>query len=115
MATVTLEVPDYLLPLLETVGDRLPLVLEMGASRLAPVSTQAYIEVVQFLAREPGPAAVADFRFSQDVEQRISTLLARNQEGSLSKAEDVELDRLIQLEENVQILKARALATISRN
>ena len=34
MATITLEVPEELLPLLETIGDRLALVLEMGASRL---------------------------------------------------------------------------------
>ncbi len=115
MATVTLEVPEELLPLLETIGDRLALVLEMGASRLAPVSTQAYIEVVQFLAHAPEPAALASFRFSEDVERRISTLLAKNQQGALSKAEDIELDRLIQLEENVQILKARAVAAISRN
>lgn len=115
MATVTLEVPDDLLPLLETIGDRLALVLEMGASRFAPVSTQAYIEVVQFLAREPEPAAVASFRFSDDVERRIATLLTKNRQGTLSKAEDIELDRLIQLEENVQLLKARAFASISRN
>lgn len=70
---------------------------------------------MQFLAREPEPAAVAGFRFSDDVERRITTLLVKNQQGSLNRAEDIELDRLVQLEENIQILKARAIATISRN
>jgi len=114
MTTVTLDIPEYLLPLLDTIGDELPLVLEMGTSRFAPVSTKAYMEAVDFLVQEPTPKLIAKFRFSDEVEARISELLEKNRDGRLSKAEEVELDRLSLLEEQLQLLKAKALVELNK-
>lgn len=113
MTTVTLDIPDYLLPMLDTAGDQLPLVLEMGMSRLAPVSTQAYMEAMTLLTRNPTPEEIMEFRFSDDVENRIHELLRKNRSGQLNKAEEVELDRLSQLEEQLQLVKAQALNNIN--
>lgn len=113
MTTITLDVPNHLVSLLDTVGDQLPLVLEMGMSRLAPVSTQAYMEALDLLSQNPTPKKVVAFRFSEEVENRIHALLEKNKAGQLNKAEEVELDRLSQLEEQLQLAKARALSNIN--
>ena len=63
MTTLTLTVPDHLATMLQEIGDQLPLVLEMGLSRLAPLSTQAYMEVVALFTQTPSAETLAKFRF----------------------------------------------------
>lgn len=113
MTTITLNIPEHLAPIVADLGDQLSLVLEMGVSRLAPISIKAYSEAVNLLTQDPTPETIAAFRFSDHIEARINELLARNQDGQLSLAEEVELDRFGQLEERLQLVKARALAEIS--
>ena len=110
MTTITLDIPEYLAPLVADLGDQLPLVLELGVSRFAPLSSTAYFEAINFLTRQPTAAEITNFRFSDEVESRINVLLDKNQDNALSLAEEVELDRFEQLEDRLQLLKARALA-----
>ena len=110
MTTVTLDVPEPVVPLLDTIGDRLSLVLEMGLSRLAPVSFLAYSEAVSFLIQSPSAEDIIEFRFSAEIEERVRILLEKNGEGRLSQAEETELDRLVQLEDQLGLLKAKTLA-----
>ena len=112
MTTITLDIPERLIPLLDTIGDQLPLVLEMGTSRLAPVSTQAYIEAMGLLTQESTPQEIADFRFSAAIETRVESLLEKQKVDALSTAEEVELERLARLEEQLELVKARALAKL---
>ena len=109
MTTITLDIPDHLAHALNDVRDQLPLILEMGISRFAPLSTQAYREAIGFLTQEMTPKQIASFRFSDEVQARVSDLLAKNRHDSLSQAEEVELERLSQLEEQLQLIKAKAL------
>ncbi len=113
MTTVTVDVPEHLAPMLAELGDQLAVVLEMGVSRLAPISTKAYGEAFDLLTQEPSPQKIASFRFSADIEERISDLLARDKAGGLSLAEEIELDRFARLDERLQLLKVQALADIS--
>ncbi|WP_420645698.1 hypothetical protein [Candidatus Leptofilum sp.] len=113
MTTITLEVPEHLAQTLKGIGDQLPLVLELGVSRFAPLSTKAYVEAITFLTQEPSPSQLATFRFSDDVEKRISELLEKGRNDQLSKAEEVELERLSLLEEQLQLVKANALTKLS--
>ena len=115
MTTITLEVPEHLAHTLNEIGDQLPLVLEMGISRYAPLSTKAYVEAITFLTQDPQPAELATFRFSDEVENRISELLEKNRNDTLSKAEEVELERLSLLEEQLQLVKATALAKLNQS
>ena len=114
MTTITLEIPDHLVHTINEIGDQLPLVLEMGISRFAPLSTKAYVEAITFLTQEPTPSELSTFRFSNEVEKRISELLEKNRNDSLGKAEEVELERLILLEEQLQLVKANALIKLSQ-
>lgn len=113
MTTITLDIPEHLIPTINQIGDQLPLVLEMGISRLAPVSTKAYMETIELFAQDPSPQQIAAFRFSDEVEARMSELLQKNREDRLSQAESVELDRLCHLEEQLQLLKAKALLEVN--
>jgi hypothetical protein len=114
MKTVTLDIPDNLIQAVNEIGDQLPVVLEMGMSRYAPLSTQAYREAVAFLTQELPLEEIVDFRFSDDVEKRVNELLEMNSAGQLSQAEEVELERLSQLEEQLQLMKANALVKLDR-
>ena len=114
MATITLDIPEYLASAIAGIGDQLPLVLEMGMSRLAPVSTKAYMETLDLLTQYPTPETIAKFRFSDEVETRINELLTKNESDQISKAEEVELDRLCRIEEQLQLVKTRAIVDISQ-
>lgn len=108
MTTVTMDVPDHLVSILDEIGEQLPLIIELGFSRFAPVSTQAYMEAVALFAENPSPQAIAAFHFSEEIEARIEALLDKNGESELSKAEEIELMRLSHLEGQLQLIKARA-------
>lgn len=107
-----MDVPEHLVSVLDEIGEQLPLIIEMGFSRFAPVSTQAYMEAVALFVQNPTPQAITEFRFSPDIEARIQTLLEKNADDELSKAEEVELDRLSHLEGQLQLVKARATVQI---
>lgn len=115
MTTITLDIPEHLIPSINSIGDQLSLVLEMGFSRLAPFSTKAYVEAVDFLTQDPSPQMISEFRFSDDIETRINNLLEKNRDGQLSKAEEVELDRLVKLEDRLQFIKAKALVSLNKS
>ena len=112
MTTITIDVPDHVVHLIKEVGEQLPLIIEMGMSRLAPVSTQAYMEAVSLFAQNPTPELLTAFRFSSAVEDRIDDLLERNEDGLLSQAEQVELERLSHLEGQLQLVKTKAIAKL---
>jgi hypothetical protein len=114
MTTITIEIPDHLIHTINNMGDQFPVILEMGISRYAPLSTQAYREAIAFLTQELPLERVASFRFSDEVEIRISELLEKNNNGQLTQAEEVELERLSQLEEQLQLVKATALTKLNR-
>lgn len=115
MATITLEIPEHLAQTVNQLGEQLPIILEMGISRFAPLSTQAYREAITFLTQDMPPEAVAAFRFSDEIEERINELLDKNRADQLSQAEAVELERLTQLEEQLQLVKAVALAKLHQS
>jgi hypothetical protein len=114
MKSITLDIPDNLIEAVNDVGDQLPVVLEMGMSRYAPLSTQAYREAIAFLTQELPPEATASFRFSNEIEARINELLAKNRTDELSQAEAVELERLSQLKEQLQLVKVNTLTRLNR-
>lgn len=114
MTTVTLDIPDHLAQAINNISEQLPVVLEMGISRFAPLSTQAYREAIAFLTQDLPPEAIAAFRFSDEIENRIAELLEKNRTDQLSQAEAVELERLSQLEEQLQLVKATALIKLNQ-
>jgi hypothetical protein len=72
------------------------------------VADRAYDELIDFFARGSSPGDVVDFRPSAHTQERASYLLARNRSGEITADEAGELERFGQLEQFMQLVKARA-------
>ena len=116
---ITIEVPDRLGEQLQQLGDRLPEALVRIASdvadralqELTPTKNIAYQDdrqIVELLASQPSPEVVLAIRPTPALQARMSELLEQNKSGTLTRSEEVELDRYLFLEHWVRLAKAHA-------
>lgn len=113
---ITIRVPDDLGRQLEQYRDRLAELLERGLRDLqveAAADESTETEIIAVLASQPTPQQVLAIRSSDGVQGRVSDLLYRSKSGGLSRAEEVELDRHLNLEHLVRLAKAHALEQLS--
>jgi hypothetical protein len=80
---------------------------------MATLQIDAYQEFVDFIAARLPLEDVAEFRFSEEVEARISELLTANRNRRLTDAEAAELDGFDKLEHMLRMLKFKALEKLS--
>lgn len=78
------------------------------------VERRAYDEMVDLFARGATSADVLAFRPSEDAKERVRYLLARNGAGKLSEEEAAELNRFGELDQLMQLVKARAQLHVER-
>jgi len=93
---IILEVPDRLGEKLQQLGDRLPEALDRALRELIPAETIPYqdeLQIVELLASQPSPEVILAIRPTPALQARMSELLDRNKSGTLSRSEEVELDR----------------------
>jgi hypothetical protein len=109
------------------LGDRLPEALIRIASdvadrairELTPTENIAYQDdspgetlrerqIVELLASQPSPEVVLAIRPTPALQARMSELLEQNKSGTLTRSEEVELDRYLLLEHWVRLAKAHA-------
>jgi hypothetical protein len=108
---ITIEVPDHLGEQLKQLGDRLPEALERALQDFAPtkiVSYQDDQQIVALLASQPSPETILAIRPTPALQERMSQLLEQNKSATLSRSEEVELDRYLLLEHWVRLAKAHA-------
>jgi predicted transcriptional regulator len=110
---ITIEVPDRLGEQLQQLGDRLPEALDRAVQELAPTGTgtttyQDDSQIVELLASQPSPEVVLAIRPTPALQARMSELLEQNKAGTLTRSEEVELDRYLLLEHWVRLAKAHA-------
>ena len=72
-----------------------------------------YLELVDFLAAGTTPEALVRFRFSKEVQRRVSNLIEGRHNGVLSAEEESELDDFLQLEHILILAKAQARRHLS--
>jgi predicted amidohydrolase len=108
MVEMTLTVPDQLAARLQPMTDWLPTVLELSLQGFKTPAAQTLSEIITFLSAGPTARQVAAFMVSERAQERLKRLLALNQAGLLSQAEQDELDELEQLEHIMVLLKAQA-------
>jgi hypothetical protein len=72
------------------------------------VAEKSYNEIVDLFARGSTSAEVLAFRPSAETQARARDLLGRNQSGELTAEEAQELERLGEIEQLMQLVKARA-------
>lgn len=104
MASITIDVPDELSEQLKQLGDRLPELLQQCV-RQPPLPANVYRYVLNFLASQPTPAEIADFRPTDEMQARLRELVTKNQEGGLSTAEAEELAEYERIEHLVVMIK----------
>ncbi len=110
MASVTLNLSDQLKARVESFSRWLPAILETSLLALKTPAYEAASEFIEFLASNPLPQAVHNYRLSEVVQKRVEGLLEHNREGILSDVEEKELDEYLRLEHVVRMVKAK-LAT----
>jgi 16S rRNA C1402 (ribose-2'-O) methylase RsmI len=112
---ITIEVPDRLGEQLQQLGDRLPEALNRALQELTFTETTAYqddSQIIELLASQPSPEVVLAIRPTPALQDRMSELLAQNKSGTLTRSEEVELDRYLLLEHWVRLAKAHAYKSL---
>ncbi len=82
---------------------------EVKMSAASPV----YFEIIDFIAAGTTPEAVARFQPSPDAQRRVTELIDREEQHSLSPDERAELDHFMELEHILRMAKARARQILS--
>jgi 16S rRNA C1402 (ribose-2'-O) methylase RsmI len=108
---ITIEVPDRIGEQLQQLGDRLPEALDRVLQELTSTETTTYQDdrqIVELLASQPSPEVVLAIRPTPALQARMSELLEQNKSGTLTRSQEVELDRYLLLEHWVRLAKAYA-------
>jgi hypothetical protein len=108
---ITIEVPDLLGEQLQQLGDRLPEALIHALQELTSTETNTYQDdrqIIELLASQPTSEVILAIRPTPALQARISELLAQNKSGTLTRSEEVELDRYLLLEHWVRLAKSHA-------
>jgi hypothetical protein len=71
-------------------------------------TVRAYEEIIDFIAAGTSPRNLIAFRPSNEAKQRVSELISKEKNSSLSSEEKSELDYYMQLEHIMRLVKARA-------
>src|SRR5258708_3245802 len=117
MTTITLEVPDDLAAQFKLDATHwAEFVRKAVAAKLSeqsePVTGSTprsiYQEITDFLASCPTPEQIADFKISDQAQERLEELLDKIREGELTPAETAELDQYLQYSHTMVLLKASA-------
>lgn len=78
------------------------------ALSLSAISMPFYETILDFLAQGPSVKELVQFRAPAEVQDRFEELLQKNQEGLLSSNDTEELERYIQIERMMSLIKAKA-------
>lgn len=109
MVEITIEVPEALAERLTAIRDRLPEVLARALYEPALLPNEVYRYILEFLASNPSPQAIVDFKPTPAMQERISELLEKNRDGQLTPAEAAELDEYEHINRFVRKFKIQAL------
>ncbi len=108
MIELTIQIPDELALQLQPVQNRLAEIIELGLREITPAQYRLSSEVIEFLVSGPSPENIINFRPSVEAQTRVTELLNKNQTGTLTPAEEAELDRYESLDYLITLMKVRA-------
>ena len=105
MAVLTIEIPDELMEQLSPVKEQLPDLLQRCLHPLA-LPAQVYRYVLDFITSQPTSEQIAAFRPTANMQTRLSYLLEKEREGTLSQHEEEELTEYERIEHLIVMFKA---------
>jgi hypothetical protein len=114
MVKITIDIPEELSDQLMQLGNRLPEFLALSLQKPA-IPAVIYRYIIDFLASQPTPEQILDFRPTATMQERLKTLLIRSQSGELTAIEQQELDEYEKIEHLVIMLKAGSLPYLTRS
>ncbi len=106
-------VPEPTQYLVDADGQRTGVVLEWEAYQALRASLPADPDLLVGLGKD-ALQALAEGMVSAGHQARLTGLLQKNREGELSPGETLELDRLLEHVDQMNMLKARALYTLQQ-
>ena len=71
-----------------------------------------YDELLDYLIERATPEEILAFAASEEAEARAAELLEKNNAGTLTPEEQVELQQLLYVDRKVSVLKAKAAAAL---
>lgn len=113
VATITIEIPDDLSEQLTQLGDRLPELLQQCVQQTV-LPAHVYRYILDFLTSQPTPEQIAAFRPTPQMQEQLSTLLAKNQSGNITPIEIEELNEYERIEHLAIMLKLGNLPYLAR-
>ncbi len=105
MPRITLEISEELSEQLAQLGHRLPELLALTLQQPA-LPAHIYRYVLDFLASNPTPQKIAEFKPTSEMQERLRILLTRSKAGELTPSELKELDEYERIEHLVVMIKA---------
>jgi len=105
---MTIDLPDQLARQLEPELGRLAEIIERGLQPRGTASSANWREIIAFLARGPRPEEIIAFRPLETHRERSRELLDKNRQGTLTPAEESDLEEREQLNYLMMLLKAEA-------
>ena len=109
MTKITIEVPDELSDKIVSLGDRFPEILALSLQQPA-IPAHIYRYIINFIARQPTPEEINNFRPTEEMQLRLKTLLNRSKTGELTDAEREELNEYESIEHLIVMLKTGNLS-----
>jgi len=106
---VTIDVPERLAKQLEREREHVAEILELGLRQRCAKASGLRREALSFLARGPRAEEIVAFRPSAQATARARELLWRNQEGTLTPADEAEMEDIAEVDSMFSQLKAEAL------
>ncbi len=70
-------------------------------------TSQLINTITDFLARNPTPQAIIDYRLPESLEQRALELLDLNQQNRLSESDRTEMEEFMRMEQFMTLLKSK--------
>jgi hypothetical protein len=113
MPKITLEVSEELSQQIAQIGnDRLPELIALSLQQPA-VPAQVYQYILNFLASNPTPQQIAEFKPTPEMQDRLRTLLIRSKAGELTPIELQELNEYERIEHLIVMIKAGNLSYLT--
>jgi hypothetical protein len=105
---LTIEIPEELAQKAESEPNRVRELIKEILRREAPGGKNPLGEVFGFLARNPAPEEILEFRPSERTVERMTQLLEKNRQTDLTPEEEAELDAMQSLNHLFGFLKVQA-------
>jgi len=71
-------------------------------------------EFLELVVKKMSPEEIIAFKASPEAQARVHDLLDKNNAGTLSGEERIELERSVEFEQSLAVLKANALKTLKQ-